>query len=405
MKKKFEPASAIQDIINRGEYAGVNTSISDSSTYIFNDGETMDDVFSGENKSNFLYSRHLSPSNKFLAQALAKMENTPKAAVTSSGMAAITATIMQICSQGDHIIAARTIYGGTYALLKNFISRFGIQVTFVDINNIDQIKNAIKKNTKIIYCESLSNPLLELSNIPEIAKISKKYKSKLIVDNTFSPLIFSPANMGADIVIHSLTKYINGMSDGLAGCICGSVEFIDALYDVNSGAAMLMGPVLDSFRAANILKNMNTLSLRMIKHSQNAFYITNNLSENKYKIIYPGLKTHKHYELFCDLKNINYSYGGLFIIDMHTASKANELMSLMIKQNIGALAVSLGWHKTLFCAPGESTSSEIPVLERKEMGLSEGLVRVSIGLDADISRTYLKILSCLEQISFFKKNY
>jgi len=366
MKKKFEPANAIQDIISVGEYAGVNPSISDSSTYIFDDGESMDNVFSGENKSNFLYSRHLSPSNKLLAHALAKMENTAKAAVTSSGMAAITATIMQICSQGDHIIAARTIYGGTYALLKNFISRFGIQVT-------------------------------ELSNIPEIAKISKKYKSKLIVDNTFSPLIFSPANMGADIVIHSLTKYINGMSDGLGGCICGSVEFIDTLYDVNSGAAMLMGPVLDSFRAASILKNMNTLSLRMIKHSQNAFYITNNLSEKKYKIIYPGLKTHKHYELFCNLKNINYSYGALFIIDMYTTSKANKLMSLMIKQNIGVLAVSLGWHKTLFCAPGESTSSEIPAVERKQMGLSEGLVRVSIGLDADISRTYKKILLCLEQ--------
>jgi len=397
-KSDFKPASAIQDLQYFGEFGGVNPSVNDSSTYTFLEAETMEDVFEGTKEGCFLYSRHWNPTNKYLADALAKMENTEAAAVTASGMAAISATIMQICSAGDHIVASRTIYGGTYALLKNFLNRFGIESSFVNTSDTNEISKAIRKNTKMVYCETLSNPLLEVSNIFEISKITKANDCLLVVDNTFSPLIFSPANMGADIVIHSLTKYINGMSDCVGGCICASEEFINSLYDVNSGAAMLLGPVLESSRSASILKNMHTLAIRMHKHSENALFLSENLLKSNYKIIYPGLENHKDHIIFNKLKNSNYAYGGLFVIDMETKEKANILMKLMQDNNIGYLAVSLGWHKTLFSAPGGSTSSEIPEDERQQMGLTDGLIRISIGLDDDIERTYCRILECLKKI-------
>ncbi|MGB5263922.1 MAG: aminotransferase class I/II-fold pyridoxal phosphate-dependent enzyme, partial [Lutimonas sp.] len=161
MASDFKPADRIQDLQYFGEFGGVNPSISDSSTYTFLAAKSMMDTFEGNTEGCYLYSRHSSPSNLYLGQALAAMEGTESANVTSSGMGAITATLMQICQAGDHIISARTIYGGTYAYFKNFAPKFGMNTTFVDITNVEQVEKAIRKNTKVIYCESVSNPLLE----------------------------------------------------------------------------------------------------------------------------------------------------------------------------------------------------------------------------------------------------
>ncbi|MEO6347596.1 MAG: aminotransferase class I/II-fold pyridoxal phosphate-dependent enzyme [Aquaticitalea sp.] len=398
----FKPANNIQDLQYFGEFGGVNPSISDSSTYTFLSAKTMFDTFEGNADGCYLYSRHSSPSNLYLGEALAAMEGTETANVTASGMGAITAVILQLCGSGDHVVSSRTIYGGTYAFLKNFTPRLGISASFVDITNLDAVEAAITKDTKIIFCESVSNPLLEVADLKALAKVAKKHKLKLVVDNTFSPLSISPHELGADVVIHSLTKFINGSSDTVGGVVCGSQDFVNDLRNVNDGACMLLGSTMDSMRAASILKNLRTLHIRMQQHSKNGLFLAEKFEADGLRTVYPGLKLHPSHELFKSMMNVQYGFGGMLTIDVGTLDKANELMEMMQKKNLGYLAVSLGFYKTLFSAPGSSTSSEIPEDEQKEMGLSEGLIRFSIGLDADILRTYQMMRSCMEELNILK---
>jgi methionine-gamma-lyase len=396
--KDFNPADKIQDLQYFGEFGGVNPSISDSSTYTFLSAKTMFDTFEGNAEGCYLYSRHSSPSNLYLDKALAAMEGTETANVSASGMGAITPTLLQLCNSGDHIISSRTIYGGTYAFLKNFTPRFGIKTSFVDITKLDVVEAAITDNTKVIYCETVSNPLLEVADIAGLARIAKKYNLKLVVDNTFSPLSVAPIKLGADIVIHSLTKYINGSSDTVGGVTCASREFINSLKDVNSGASMLLGPTMDSLRSASVMKNLRTLHIRMKQHSFNAMYLAKKFENDGLKVVYPGLESHPSHQLYDGMINKEYGFGGMMTIDVGTIDKANELMELMQERNLGYLAVSLGFYKTLFSAPGTSTSSEIPLEEQIEMGLTDGLIRFSIGLDNDIERTYLSMKECMVEL-------
>lgn len=395
----FNPADKIQDLQYFGEFGGVNPSISDSSTYTFLSAKTMFDTFEGNAEGCYLYSRHSSPSNLYLDKAIAAMEGTEAANVSASGMGAITPTLLQMCSQGDHIVSSRTIYGGTYAFLKNFTPKFGIKTSFVDITKLDVVEAAITPNTKVIYCETVSNPLLEVADITGLAKLAIKHNLKLVVDNTFSPLSVAPAKMGADIVIHSLTKYINGSSDTVGGVVCGSREFINSLKDVNSGASMLLGPTMDSLRSASVMKNLRTLHIRMKQHSYNAMYLATKFENGGLKVVYPGLASHPSHQLYASMINPEYGFGGMMTVDVGTIDKANELMELMQDRNLGYLAVSLGFYKTLFSAPGTSTSSEIPLEEQKEMGLTDGLIRFSIGLDNDIERTYQMMKECMNELN------
>ena len=400
--KQFKPANNIQDLQYFGEFGGVNPSISDSSTYTFLSAKTMFDTFEGNADGCYLYSRHSTPSNLYLGEALAAMEGTETANVAASGMGAITPTILQFCESDDHIISSRTIYGGTYAFLKNFIPRLGIQTTFVDITNLASVEASITEKTKIIFCECVSNPLLEIADIKGLAQIAKKHGIKLLVDNTFSPLSISPIKLGADVVMHSLTKFINGSSDTMGGVTCGSQELIDTLRNVNDGASMLLGASMDSMRAASILKNMRTLHIRMKQHSSNALFLADKFELDGVKTVYPGLASHPGHELYKTMMNTEYGFGGLLTLDVGSLEKANELMELMQERNLGYLAVSLGFYKTLFSAPGSSTSSEIPEEEQVEMGLTDGLIRFSIGLDADIERTYQMMKQCMLDVGVLK---
>jgi len=393
--ENFNPADNIQDLQYFGEFGGVNPSISDSSTYTFLSAKTMFDTFEGNAEGCYLYSRHSSPSNLYLDKAMAAMEGTESANVSASGMGAITPTLLLLCSQGDHIVSSRTIYGGTYAFLKNFTPKFGIKTTFVAITKIAVVEAAITPETKVLYCETVSNPLLEVADIASLSKLARKYNLKLVVDNTFSPLSVSPILLGADIVIHSLTKYINGSSDTVGGVTCASQEFIDSLKNVNNGASMLLGPTMDSLRSASVMKNLRTLHIRMKQHSYNALYLAERFEKDGIKTVYPGLKSHPSHEIYKNMINPEYGFGGMMTLDVGTLDQANALMELMQSKNLGYLAVSLGFYKTLFSAPGTSTSSEIPLDEQKEMGLTDGLIRFSIGLDNDIERTYQSMKSCM----------
>jgi len=290
------------------------------------------------------------------------------------------------------------VYGGTYALLKNFLPRFGITTRFVDITNPNKIQDAINSRTKLIYCETMSNPLLEVADIPMLSQLAHENGLQLVVDNTFAPMLVCPAQLGADVVVHSLTKYINGTSDTVAGAICGSKAFINSLTDVNFGATMLLGPVMDSMRSASVLKNLRSLHIRMKQHSNNAAYLAKSFADLGVRTIYPGLTSHPQHDLLNRLRNPGYGYGGMVVIDVSAKQAAYSLMEAMQQEKVGYLAVSLGFFRTLFSSPGSSTSSEIPETERLQMGLTDGLVRISVGLDNDIAETFQRIIRCLKAV-------
>ncbi len=395
---KENPAMRIQDFLAFGEFGGVNPSIEDSSTFTFLSAEKMAELFEHEIEGCYLYSRHTNPMNHYLANAIARMEKTEAVQITSSGMAAISCSILQICNAGDEIISSRTIYGGTYALMKEFLPKFNIKTHFVNITDLDNVKSKITSKTKIIYCETISNPLLEIADLKALRKIADEHGLTLIVDNTFSPLVITPMDLGAHIVVYSITKYINGSSDCVAGAICGTNEFIASLKDVHSGATMLLGPTMDSIRSSSILKNFHTLHVRMKQHSKNAMYVSENLEKLGLRIFYPGLKSHPQHELMTSMMNSDYGYSGMMTLDAKDAETANSLMIKMQESMVGYFAVSLGFYKTLFSSPGTSTSSEIPPEEQESMGMSPGLVRLSIGLDDDISVSFERIKNCLKAV-------
>lgn len=400
----FDPATEIQNVLIFGEYGDVNPSICDSSTYTFMSVGKMEEAFEHEVEGCYLYTRLWNPTNKALADAMARMENGEAAQVMASGMAAISATLLQLCAAGDEIVAERTVYGGTYALLANFLPRYAIKTRFVNLSDEKALRRAITSRTRLIYCESINNPLLEVADIPRLAQIANQHGIALVVDNTFSPLILSPLRLGADIVIHSLTKFINGTSDCVAGCVVSTQDFINSLNDITSGPSMLLGPALDSLRAASILKNLHSLHIRMMRHSANAQYLAERFAALGFDVHYPGLDGHPQHALMTRSMNPGYGYGGIVAVDVGTKESADRLMISLQEHKVGYLAVSLGYFKTLFSAPGHSTSSEIPEEERKRMGLSDGLIRFSVGLDNDIQRTWSVIEQCVLECGLRRKS-
>jgi methionine-gamma-lyase len=394
----FDPATEIQNLLVFGEFGDVNPSICDSSTYTFLSVAKMEEVFEHEIEGCFLYSRHWNPTNRALANALARMEGGEAAQVVASGMAAISSTLLQLCSAGDEIVSSRTIYGGTYALLANLLPRFGITTRFVDLGDEAALAAALSPRTRVVFCESVSNPLLEVADLPRLGEVARQRGAKLVVDNTFSPLILSPLRLGADVVVHSMTKFINGTSDCVAGCIVSSAEFIAGLNDINSGPSMLLGPVLDSIRAASILKNLHSLHVRLVRHSANALFLAERLAAAGLRVHYPGLPSHPQHDRLLRMRNAGYGHGGIVALDVGTKAAAERLMARMQEEGVGYLAVSLGYFKTLFSPPGHSTSSEIPAEQRQAMGMGEGLIRFSVGLDNDMERTWGKIARLLEEL-------
>src|SRR5512133_599666 len=399
MKPVFDPATRIQDVLQFDEFGGVNPGITDSSTFTFMDPATMTETFLGHTEGCFLYARHWNPSNKYLADALASMEDTESAWVTSSGMAAITCSLLQCCKAGDHIITSVTTYGGTYAFLKNYLLRFNVEVTFVNITDLKSVEAAIRPNTKVIYTESVTNPLLQISDMPSLSAIAHKNGILLMVDNTFAPMMINPARLGADIKVYRMTKFINGKNDCVAGAICASGDFINSLSNVNDGTAMLLGPVLDPMRSSSIWKNLHTLHVRMRQHSSNAMYVAGEMKNLGLKVRYPGLPDHPQHQLLNTILNKNYGYGGMLALELESSEIANQLMKIMQLDGVGYLAVSLGYFKTLFSNSGKSTSSEVPEDIQREIGLCEGLIRFSIGLDNDIERSVDKIKKCMKTLN------
>jgi methionine-gamma-lyase len=383
--RNFDPEKAMVSIHREfGEHGGVAPSIERSSTFTVLHPGTMPEIFEGkmghEQDGCYLYSRHFNPTVHMLACDLAAMEGMEFAVCTASGISAIACSILQICQAGDHIVASDTIYGGTHALFKDMLPSMGVTTTFADPTDTAAFEAAIQDNTKAIYIEALGNPTLKVADIPALAEVAHRHGAKLIVDNTFTPVMITPSQLGADVTVYSMTKYINGASDVVAGAIVGTREFIFELMDLHTGRVMLLGPTMDPRTAFDIHQRLPHLPLRMKEHSRRALAIAERLHELGVNVTYPGLPSHPQHDLYASMINEGYGFGGMLAMDCITREKAEEVMELLQnREDFGYIAVSLGYFDTLISCSGSSTSSEISDEEQRRMGLSPGLLRIAIG--------------------------
>ena len=386
-----------------GEHGGVAPSISRSATFTVQHPETMPEIFGGlkgpEKGGCFLYSRHFNPTVDVLSRYLAAMESTEAAICTASGMAAISCAILQICKSGDHIVASDTIYGGTHALLESLLPQMNIDTTFVDISDMAAVKAAIRPETRIIYTETMGNPTLRIADIPALSAETSGRDIKLVVDNTFSPMIFTPHALGADVVLYSLTKYINGASDLLGGAICADRQFIMDLMDLHTGRVMLLGPTMDPRVAFDVIQRLPHLPIRMREHSHRAAVMARMIQDMGITVIYPGLPEHPQHQTAESLANDGYGFGGILAIDCGSRKTAEALMEvLQNREKFGLIAVSLGYFDTLISCSGASTSSEIAVEDQQKMGLSPGLLRIALGYTGSLEVRLAQMKRALQEV-------
>jgi methionine-gamma-lyase len=402
---RFEPLESLAAMRHEfGEHGGVNMSIEASTTFTVLKAGTLPDMFQGrlgpETGGCYLYGRHFNPTVYVLGRELAALEGAEAAYGTASGMSAVTAVVMQCCSPGDRIVASNTLYGGTYALFHDFLPlKAKVETTFVDISDLAAVEAACRDGVRLLYVESMSNPTLVVADIPRLAEIAHRHGAKLVVDNTFSPLILSPIPLGADIAVHSVTKFINGASDIIAGAICGTHEFISSLMDLHTGALMLMGPTMDPRVAFEISLRLPHLGLRMAEHSRRALLFSERLANRGMEVVYPGLTTHPQHELLKSLAHPDFGYGGLLSLDLKTTARAYHLMELLQnKDRFGYIAVSLGYFDTLMSCSASSTSSEMTSEDLQNAGISPGLVRISVGYTGSIEQRWKQFEDALDEL-------
>lgn len=387
----------IRDIQHFGEEGGVVPVIDVASTSTFLNPEDMERAFHGEMEGCYLYSRHSNPSVNMFSKKMAALEGMEFGLGTASGMSAISSALEQIMGDGGEIISSLTVYGGTYALFKNVFPQQGIQVKFVNIEDLQEVERAITPRTKVIYTETLSNPLLRVSPLQKLGDLCRKRNIKLVVDNTFTPMLINPSVFGADVVVHSCTKFISGASDLIAGVVLSSKKFIHELIDLNHGRIMLKGPVMDPRIAHELYLRLDHLPIRMKAHSAAAQYFAENVEKAGIKIIYPGLKSHNQHDLMKSMMNPGYGFGGMMAIDMKESKKAMRLAQRLQDEKFGLYAVSLGFSRTLMSCPSVSTSSEITAEDLAKMNLSPGLLRLSIGFVGDHQIMLERFVKCYRE--------
>jgi len=384
-----------------GEHGGVNMSIEASSTFTVVDPATMPDIFAGrkgpESGGCYLYGRHFNPTVYNLGRQLAALEGTEAAYCSASGMGAISAVILALCNAGDHVVASHTIYGGTWALLHDFMpAKTGVTTAFVDTTDLAAVKAAITDRTRLLYVESQSNPTLRVADIPALAAIAREAGIPLVVDNTFTPLVLSPARLGADIVVHSLTKFIGGASDLIGGAVCASAAFIGSLMDLHTGPLMILGPTMDPTVAASVALRVPHLPLRMAAHSERALALAERTAALGVPVAYPGLPSHPDHALLDTLRHPDYGHGGLLTIDAGSEEKAMALMNtLQNDHQFGYVAVSLGYFDTLMSCSATSTSSEMPEDALSAAAISPGLVRMAVGYTGTLEQRWAQLSAAL----------
>ncbi len=377
----------------KDQFGALATPIHQTATFTFESAEQGGRRFALE-EGGYIYSRLGNPTNTQLEEKLAMLEGAEAAISTASGIGAVASAFWTVLKAGDHVVAAKTLYGCTYAYLNHGISRYGVEVTFVDTTNLEEVRQAMRDNTKVVYLETPANPNLEVADIEAISKIAHQNKDCIVmVDNTFcTPYIQRPLEFGADVVIHSGTKFLNGHGDVISGFVVGSGEFIKnvRLFGVKD----MTGASLSPFDAFLIIRGMKTLEIRMEKHCENAMKVAKFLEGHSAveQVYYPGLESFPQYEL----AKKQMSLPGA-VIAFEVKGGIEEGKKVINSTELCTIAVSLGDAETLIQHPASMTHSPYTKEEREMAGISDGLIRIAVGLEnvEDIINDLEKALKCI----------
>lgn len=345
-----------------------------TSSYVFDSSAQAAARFAGNEPGN-IYSRFTNPTVTMFQDRLAALEGSEACVATSSGMSAILATIMGLCSAGEHIVASRSIFGTTVQLFSNILKRWGLEVTFVSLTNLNEWEDAIQKNTKLFFVETPSNPLTEVTDIKALSKIAHQKDIKLIVDNCFcSPALQKPLLLGADIIIHSATKYLDGQGRCLGGAVLADKKTIEPVYQFLRSA----GPTMSAFNAWVFLKGLETLPIRMDAHSKNALHLANWLESQPQvdRVYYPGLASHPQHKLALTQQKT----GGA-IVSFEVKGGQKEAWSLIDSTRLISITANLGDVKSTITHPSTTTHSRVSPEERQKAGIKDNLVRIAVGLE------------------------
>ncbi len=361
--------------IKEDETGAVVTPIYQTSTFKFRDADHGARLFKGE-EEGYIYTRMRNPTVEAMEDAIADLEGSARAIGCASGMAAINLLFSATLSAGDHVICSEAVYGATISILQNLFSHYGVELTIADTSDSSIVESAVKSNTKLIFIETPGNPSLVISDISAISKIAKENNIKLAVDNTFmSPILQQPFKFGADYVIHSLTKFLNGHADVIGGVL---VLKEDAEYPHFRKMSNLIGGVIDPFNAFLVHRGIKTLHIRMKKHCENAEIITNYLKNHRgiSWVNYPGDKNHPQYEIACKQMS---GFGGMIAFELEVGLEAGK--TLMNNVQVWQLAVSLGGVESLIQHPATMTHAGVPKELREKAKITDGLVRLSVGIE------------------------
>ena len=346
-----------------------------NSTFRFTTAAECAEAFRDE-ESGYVYTRWGNPTQEVLEKKLAVLEGGEAALATASGMGAVSTALLTALTDGGHVVAMANLYSATFQILNEDLRRFGIETTFVDATDLSQIESAIRKDTKVLYLESPTNPLLKLIDLRTSAEIAKAYGVTSIIDNTFAtPCAQQPIAFGIDVVVHSMTKYLSGTGAVIAGAIVGEKEFIT---HAKTGALRNFGAVISPFNAWLTLHGITTLPVRFARHCENAVQVAGFLETHPAVawVRYPGLPSHPQHELAQQQME---AFGGMITLELKGGRTAGE--NLVDRLERCALAVSLGDVRTLICHPASTTHSHVPAEIRQQIGITDGLVRISIGLE------------------------
>jgi len=377
--------------IDDKQFGSLATPLYQTSTFIFDNAQQGGDRFAGESEG-YIYTRLGNPTTRQLEQRVAAMECMDDAAATATGMAAVSAALLTNLQAGDHLISSKAVYGCSFALMSHMLKKFAIEVTFVDMTEPENIKTAIKENTKLIFLETPINPNLVVLDLEKICAIAKEHKLLSIVDNTFlTPVLQQPAKFGADIVVHSATKYLNGHGDVVAGIVCASFEMIN---DIKMTTLKDIGATMSPHDAWLIMRGLKTLPIRMDRHCSNAQTVAEFLEQHPAvsEVYYPGLESHSGNKFIGKQMK---AAGGVIAFELNTdLAGGTEFIDAM---ELFSIAVSLGDAESLIQHPASMTHSPYTPEERENAGISDSLIRISVGLEnvedivADLTQALAKV--------------
>jgi len=377
------------------QYGALATPIYSTSTFEFESAEQGGARFRGD-EQGYIYSRLGNPTTAVLEEKLAALEGAEAALAVASGMAAVSTILWTAVRAGDHIIADETLYGCTFAYLNHGISRFGVETSFVDTSCVDNVVRALRPETKVLYLETPANPTLKVVDLEALAKVAHDYNPNIlvVVDNTFAtPYLQRPLSLGCDVVLHSATKYLNGHGDVIAGMIAGKADFLSQCRLF--GLKDMTGAVIGAFEAYLIIRGMKTLPLRVAKHCENAQKVAEFLAAHPKveAVYYPGLASHPGHEIA--KRQMHGGFGAVIAFEVKGGFEPGK--TLINSVELAKVAVSLGDCETLIEHPASMTHSPYTPEERRDVGISEGLIRLAVGLE-DAEDIIADLASALDKI-------